>query len=135
VLLAVFFVFVGQLAEWTRPETDSIDCARVPAADVPALERCVTIRPDDLELMAELGRAYEQAAQWDRAEALYRRAVAVDPHDGDMRVRLGIALLQRGDVSGARSEGVAALHVQPGRPGPLDLIRRASPASEAGSAR
>jgi Flp pilus assembly protein TadD len=52
-----------------------------------------------------------------------------------MRVRLGIALLQRGDVSGARSEGVAALHVQPGRPGPLDLIRRASSASEAGSAR
>ena len=99
---------------------------------MPALERCLELRPDDVELMADLGAAYEQAGQWDRAESVYRRALAIDAEDGDIRVRLGNILLRRGDASGARREAVAALAVQPGRAPALDLIGRADAAVSAG---
>jgi Flp pilus assembly protein TadD len=81
--------------------------------------------------MAELGGAYEQAGQSDRAEAMYRRALAVDPEDGDIRIRLGQLLLRRGDRSGAEREAMGALAVQPGRSAALDLIGRVNRAAPA----
>jgi len=128
VLLLFFFIVVRTLGERTRPTTVALDCEHFTAGDTPALERCLELRPDDVEIMTDLGRAYEQAAQWDRAEAVYRRALAIDAGDGDVRVRLGSVLLQRGDAAGARREGTAALAIQPGGAGALDLIRRAESA-------
>ena len=98
-----------------RPRRRRSIADHVAGHDVPALERCLELRPDDVELMADLGAAYEQAGQWDRAESVYRRALAIDAEDGDIRVRLGNILLRRGDAAGARREAVAALAVQPGR--------------------
>jgi Flp pilus assembly protein TadD len=102
-----------------------LDCDHFAAEDTPALERCLVLRPDDVELMTDLGDAYEAAAQWDRAQAMYRRALTFDPEDGDLRVRLGRVLLRRGDLAGARREARAALTVQPGTMAALELIRRA----------
>jgi Flp pilus assembly protein TadD len=99
---------------------------------VTVLERCLEVRPDDVEMMADLGAAYEQAGEWGRAESMYRRALTIDSEDGDIRVRLGHLLLRRGDALGARREGVAALAVQPGRAPALDLIGRAEAAGSAG---
>ena len=75
--------------------------------------------------MADLGGVYEQAGQWDRAEAVYRRALAIDAEDGDIRVRLGSVLLRRGDAAGARREadGRAGRAAGPDAPA-LDLIGR-----------
>ena len=75
--------------------------------------------------MTDLGGAYEEAAQWDRAEAVYRRALSIDPEDGDVRVRLGVVLLERGDRAAALREATAALAVQPNRIAALELLRRA----------
>ncbi|HVH25128.1 MAG TPA: tetratricopeptide repeat protein [Vicinamibacterales bacterium] len=90
------------------------------------MDRCLTVRPGDVELMAELARAYERADRWDRAESVYRRAIAVDVDDSDIRVRLGHALLRRGDSGGARREAEIAVALQPGRREPLDLMRQAN---------
>ena len=78
--------------------------------------------------MADLGAAYERVSQSNRAEELYRRALTLDPEDGDMRVRLAELLLRKGDAEGARREGTVALAVQPGRGAALDVIRRATAA-------
>jgi tetratricopeptide (TPR) repeat protein len=90
------------------------------------LERCLAVQPDDVETMKDLGLMYESATKWDRAEAVYRRALAIDPEDGDTRVRLGGLLLRRGDLAGARREAEAALKVQPGSVAALQLFHRAS---------
>jgi Flp pilus assembly protein TadD len=112
-----------------------VDCNHVAAHDVPALERCLELRPDDVELMADLGAALEQAGQWAPAESVYRRALAIDAEDGDIRVRLGHILLKRGDAAGARREAVAALDVQPGRARALELIASADAAAGDGGER
>jgi Flp pilus assembly protein TadD len=125
-LLLIFFGFVRTLGDRMRPAEPTIDCSHVAVHDVPALERCLDLRPDDVEVMADLGAAYEQTGEWDRAEDVYRRALAFDAEDGDIRVRLGHILLRRGDRSGARREAVAALAVQPGRAPALELIAAAS---------
>src|SRR5262249_19557410 len=91
-----------------------------------ALERCLAVQPDDVETMKDLGLTYESATNWDRAEPLYRRALAIDPEYGDIRVRLGSLLLQRGDLAGARREAEAALKEQPGSLAALQLFHRAS---------
>ena len=125
-LLLVFLALVRPLGEWTRPVTATVDCTRVGRADMPALERCAEIRPDDLELVRALGGAHEIAGEWERAEAIYRRGLEIDPEDGDIRVRLGYLLLRRGDREAARHQGRAALALQPGRPAAIELLRRAS---------
>jgi cytochrome c-type biogenesis protein CcmH/NrfG len=126
-LLLVFAVVVPRLGQRTGPAEDALDCSHV-ADDAAALERCVELRPGDVELMANLGAAYERASQSNQAEDVYRRALTFDPEDGDMRVRLAELLLRKGDAEGARREGTAALAVQPGREPALDVIRRATAA-------
>jgi Tfp pilus assembly protein PilF len=125
-LLLIFFTIIRTVGERTRPATVALDCDHFTAGDTPALERCLDVHPDDVEIMTDLGGAYEQAAQWDRAEAVYRRALAIDADNGDVRVRLGGVLLRRGDAAGARREATAALAVQPGGAAALDLIRRSN---------
>jgi cytochrome c-type biogenesis protein CcmH/NrfG len=122
-LLVAFFGGARSIADRTRPVRAAIDCDHLTAADLPTLERCLVVRTDDVEMMMDLGRAYEQANEWARAESVYRRALTVDPEDGDARVRLGRVLLHRGDTVSARREALAALTLQPGRAAVLELIR------------
>jgi tetratricopeptide (TPR) repeat protein len=124
VLLLVFATNLRGLSGRARPTDPSTDCDHLSPGDLAALERCVALRPSDVELLTDAGAAYEHAERWDRAEEAYRRAIAIDPQDGDVRVRLAEALLLRGDVEGARAQASAALAVQPGRAATLDLIRR-----------
>lgn len=126
-LLLLFVLAIRGLPDRARPATPAIECDPVPpgAGHTERLEQCLELRPDDVELMMDLGRAYEDALQWDRAEALYRRALEVDPDDGDAHVRLGDILLRRGDRAGAGREAAAALETQPGSLAAQALMRRA----------
>jgi Flp pilus assembly protein TadD len=99
--------------------------------DAPALEQCLALDPDNVELMTDLGDAYVRGHDDRRAEALYRRALSVDPRDGDVHLRLGELLLGRGDAASARAEGAAALCVQPGSLTAQRLIDRAAAAGAA----
>ena len=126
-LLVLFVAAIRGLPEQTRPTAPDLSCDHTASSgpDMPTLELCLELEPDDVELMMELGRAHEDAHAWERAEALYRRALDVDPDDGEAHLRLGEVLLKRGDAVGAAREGAAALKTQPGSRVARDLIERA----------
>jgi cytochrome c-type biogenesis protein CcmH/NrfG len=114
-LLGIFLGTFRQTADRERnAAAASCDPDRLPQ-DIPGLERCVALDPGDAGLLTGLGDAYQSAGRADRAEETYRRALGLDPRNGDLHVRLGRLLLARGDRSGARTEGAAALRWQPGR--------------------
>jgi Flp pilus assembly protein TadD len=128
IVLLVFLAAIRTTGDRTGPREPTVDCSGAAPTEVVALERCIDIRPTDVELLLDLGALHEQASEWDRAEDAYRRAIAIDPEDGDLRVRLAELLLRRGDTDGARREAAIARAVQPGRTAPLSVMRRADAA-------
>jgi tetratricopeptide (TPR) repeat protein len=107
------------------------DAPPAPRPDLVAtLERCSALYPADVELLADLGAQYEAGGRRPEAEAVYRRALAVDPAYAELRLRLGRLLLARGAAALARREAQAALDVQPNRQAALDLLRDAQGAPE-----
>jgi Flp pilus assembly protein TadD len=71
------------------------------------------VDPTDVAVLTDLGDAYLKDGRVDLAEQAYRRALAVDPRDGDVHVRLGELLLARGDRGGASAEAESALRWHP----------------------
>ncbi len=125
--LLILVLFWGALRlQRSAGSSAPIDGCGVPSSDVSVMERCLATHPDDVETMIDLGRAYEAAHQAERAEAVYRRALAVDPLDADVHLLLGSLLLERGDASGAAHEADLALRTQPGSRRALDLRARAA---------
>jgi len=72
-------------AEYVRCEID-------PPSDIAALEACVGQSPRNLELLVELGDAYEATGRTEDARLTYRRAVEVDPRDAEAQRRLAGSL-------------------------------------------
>jgi Flp pilus assembly protein TadD len=101
-------------------------CDRPGTLDVASLERCLSLDPENAELMTDLGDKYRKSGDDAAAEGIYRRALGIDPRDGDVHLRLGELLLARGDAAAARIEAAAALAVQPGSLAAEQLIERAA---------
>jgi len=115
ILLAFFVATFRPSAGGATDDAVSPGCEdHAPPRAVEALERCLAVDPGDVGLMTDLGAAYESAGRVDLAERTYRKALTIDPRDGQVHVRLGRILLARGDRAGARTEGEAALRWQPG---------------------
>jgi tetratricopeptide (TPR) repeat protein len=110
----------GVVNRTSRPTGDvaeaSLACELAPPRDIVALEACLARAPRDVELLIDLAVAYESAGRPVEAASAYRRAVDVDPRDGDARLRLALALRRAGDLAGARREGAAALALRPNDP-------------------
>ena len=103
----------------------AVSCDETHATDAASLERCLDLDPRNVELMTDAADRHLAAGAADRAEALYRRALAIDADDGDVHLRLGELLLARGDAAGARREAAAALRSQPGSAAAQRLAERA----------
>ena len=126
---ALLLLFVGAfrtVGSDTIPDAGTSSCDASGSLDAAALERCLTLDPDNAELMTDLGDACVRSGDAARAEALYRRAIGIDARDGDVHLRLGELLLARGDAASARLEGAAALASQPGSLAAARLIERAA---------
>lgn len=89
ILLLGSLALIRVLPTVTRPASAADDCERVSRVDAPALERCLAVRPDDVELMIDLADLQAKAGNRDAAVELYRRALTVDPEDGELRRRIG----------------------------------------------
>lgn len=79
------------------------------------LERCRTVVPLDVELLADLAAAYEGVGRPLDAEKTYQDVLALDPDYADVRVRLAALLLGRGAAREARDHAEQALRIQPNR--------------------
>jgi cytochrome c-type biogenesis protein CcmH/NrfG len=84
-VLLLFVVVIRALPSVVRPTTPPDDCDAV-AVSAEAMERCIAIRPKDIELMMDLAALYQRTGQTGRAVALYARAVAIDPRDAELRI-------------------------------------------------
>jgi cytochrome c-type biogenesis protein CcmH/NrfG len=60
---------------------ESVRCELDPPHDASGLEACIARSPRDVELLLELGEAYQALGRADDARSAYRRAVDIDPHD------------------------------------------------------
>lgn len=100
----------------TEVASDAMRCEIDPPREVKALKACLSRSPRDIELLLELGGAYEARGELAAAVEVYRRAVIQDPRDAGVRVRLGMALRSVGDLEGARRAGTVAVALRPGDP-------------------
>lgn len=124
--VALLVVFLSTFRESAEPRgrDDSIDCESPETLDTATLERCLTFDPRQAAAMTELGDRYALAQDAGRAEAMYRRVIAIDPQDGEVHLRLAKLLRARGDAAGSVAEGEAALVTLPGNREAEDLIAR-----------
>ncbi|HVN34415.1 MAG TPA: tetratricopeptide repeat protein, partial [Casimicrobiaceae bacterium] len=100
------------------------DAERAQADCRAALDRA----PNDASawnLLGEILRTADTAG----AESAWRRALAVDPGNGEARFHLGNLYRERGDPRGARDEYERALGAAPGHPGILNNLGLALEAS------
>ena len=67
---------------------ESVRCEVDPPRELAGLEACVSLFPHDVELLLELGSAYDEAGRTGDARSTYRRAIELDPRDADVRRRL-----------------------------------------------
>jgi cytochrome c-type biogenesis protein CcmH/NrfG len=125
-LLVLFLGTFRTTGSESAPDQASSNCDARHASDIATLEGCLALEPHSVELMTDVGDQYVASGMMDRAEAMYRRALAIDPHDGDVHLRLGELLLARGDALAARTEGEAALASQPGSLNAEHLVERAA---------
>ena len=119
-LTGVLLALVG-LPNQTPPtagdvSNETVRCELDPPRDVSALEACLVRAPRDVELLLDLGMAYEVAGKFENARAIYRRAVEADPRDAGARLHLGTVLRQVGDLDGAHREGAFAAELRPHDP-------------------
>ena len=128
--IAALLLALGISARGLRPVRDADTFAAVcelnPPREAAGLERCLALQPRDIEIMLDLGALYEANAAFERAEALYRRALAVDTKDSDVHVRLGHLLLRRGDRAAAAEEARSALMYHPRSARASDLLSHAA---------
>jgi tetratricopeptide (TPR) repeat protein len=125
-LLALGVSARGGLRPARDTDTFATVCELNPLQEAAALERCLALQPRDIEIMLDLGSIYEAGGAFDRAEALYRRALAVDAKDGDVHVRLGRLLLRRGDRAGAADAARTALAYQPRSARAIELLSQSA---------
>jgi cytochrome c-type biogenesis protein CcmH/NrfG len=127
VLLAAFVATArgGLRSAGPVDATSTFACELTPPRDIDGLERCLAVNQRDVELMLDLGSAYEAQGDPERAETIYRRALSVDSKDADLHVRLAQVLLRRGEHGEAAHEAHVALTLQPGSSRALALLAHA----------
>jgi hypothetical protein len=86
-LLIVFAVVIRYVPSTASVDARPDDCQRT-GMNLPLVERCLALHPDDVDLLMDAGDAYAAARQGERAERAYRRALMIDPRDRELRRRL-----------------------------------------------
>ncbi len=138
-LLLLFWILIPARLPEPRSAPSLGDCLalaggprRAEAGAIAALERCSALLPENVELLGDLGQAYEAAGRSADAERAYRKALDRDPDYADLRLRLGTLCLKGGSAGEAARQATLALGVEPNRQALLDL-RAAAEAALAGA--
>jgi tetratricopeptide (TPR) repeat protein len=100
--------------QWNRPQ-DAL----------PLLEKARDVAPDDADTWAALADHYIHVADFDRADDLARRGLAIDPENKDALLAIGAVLLHRGDAVGAREHALLVLRQNANDAGAIHLLMAA----------
>jgi tetratricopeptide (TPR) repeat protein len=89
----------------------------VPPADVQKrigfLQSVLKDDPKNLNTLIQLGNAYFDSGQFDRAMETYSKALEIDPNNADVRTDLGIMYRRKGDYDRAIGEFKKAAEIDP----------------------
>ncbi len=80
---------------------------------IKAYESVLALRPDRIDVNLDLGNAYAQQGEPDRALAQFRRAMELAPEDARAQYNAGVMLLQADQVTAAIEAMEAALVLRP----------------------
>jgi cytochrome c-type biogenesis protein CcmH/NrfG len=81
----------GAIADLTRPAQEE-EAAEEPSRPIEAIEQDLESGPEDPAKLAELGKAYLDAGDFEKAETTLRRAIAVGPQEPDAYKWLAMAI-------------------------------------------
>jgi len=96
-------VYLGNLL-WKRGDI---------SAAIPEFEEAIKLTPNWALPLWSLANVYESQELWREAEALYERAVTVDPHDPIAHMNFGRMLKKKGDKAKASAHLRVALSIDP----------------------
>jgi len=102
------------------------ECDEARADSLSTLQECLALDSRNVEVLTALGDVHARSGAGERAEDMYRRALAIDPDDGEVRLRLSALLLEQGRSSEAQIEAQRALLSEPGNAAAQELVERAS---------
>ncbi|NOZ05926.1 MAG: tetratricopeptide repeat protein [Chloroflexi bacterium] len=77
------------------------------------LEQAVTTNPESVEALFNLGNAYMDAEQFDKAIASFQSVLALEPKHADARSNLGVAYYRKGDMKQAVEAFQKAVELSP----------------------
>jgi cytochrome c-type biogenesis protein CcmH/NrfG len=121
VAVAAFVLVNRSTAGGDAASAEAVRCEFEPPRDVAGLEACYARAPFDVELLLDLGAAYEADGRAADAQARYRRATEIDPRDAAVWLRLAESLNRAGDADGARRAAATASALRPNDPIALKL--------------
>jgi len=84
-----------------------------PAESEPYWREALRLRPDDIELLIELGLAIWRQGRAAEAEPFYRRAQQINPNDSRILTNLGLAIYDQNRVEEAAEYYERALEIEP----------------------
>ena len=96
-------VYLGNLL-WKRTDV---------FAAIPEFEEAIRLKPNWALPLWSLANIYESQELWKRAEALYERAVTVEPNDPIAHMNFGRMLKKKGDKAKASAHLRVALSIDP----------------------
>lgn len=89
---------------------------------VPYFEKALTLSPDHVIALGNLGNAYRDLQRWDDARAVLEHAVAVAPEDAEANYSLGMVYAQLNDTDRAYEYLQQALKLRPDYPEALNNL-------------
>jgi cytochrome c-type biogenesis protein CcmH/NrfG len=113
---------VGQATTSTADNAftqSSISPAAITAKKTESLIAQLRSRPNDPELLAEIGNAYYDGQDYTNAIDYYQRSLKLRPDQVDVRTDMGTAIWYSGDADGALREYEQVLKHQPNHPNAL----------------
>ena len=95
-----------------------------PDVAIPAYEKALTVKPDDPNVLSDLGAMYISIGRADKAIELNKKAIAHDPSHIKSRYNLGVAYVNAGDKANARKTFEEVIKLQPSSPEASDAQAR-----------
>jgi tetratricopeptide (TPR) repeat protein len=117
VIAAVYYEDKAPIISPTMKQAPLSSAPTVPPADaqkqIVFLQSILKDDPKNLKALIQLGNAYFDSGQFDRAIAAYSKALEIDPNSADVRTDLGIMYRRKGDYDRAVAEFKKAAEIDP----------------------